>query len=123
MRPSFVSVRQNSALSEATAMSQVATRPTPPARCTELADRTRKAQPDVDLDVHLYSDSHHGFDSTQPVRFRSDVSSGVSPKGVHSGGNRTARSAALAEIDAFLASRIGPARNPGSPPPGTPTLR
>jgi dienelactone hydrolase len=96
---------------------------TPPGRCTELADRTRKAQPDVDFDVHLYSDSHHGFDSTQPVRFRRDVSSGVSPKGVHSGGNRTARSAALAEIDAFLASRIGPARNPGSPPPGTPTLR
>ena len=96
---------------------------TPPGRCLELAERTRKAQPDVDLDVHLYSDSHHGFDSTQPLRFRVDVSNGVNPKGVHSGGNRTARAAALAEIDSFLVSRLAPARNEASTPPGTPTLR
>ena len=31
IRPSLVSVRQNSAVSDATAMSQAATRPTPPA--------------------------------------------------------------------------------------------
>jgi dienelactone hydrolase len=96
---------------------------TPPGRCIELAERTRKAQPDVDLDVHLYSDSYHGFDSTQPVRFRTDVSNGVSPRGVHAGGNRAARAAALAEIDAFLASRLAPAPGAGSTPPRTPALR
>ncbi|HEX5638686.1 MAG TPA: dienelactone hydrolase family protein [Burkholderiaceae bacterium] len=92
---------------------------TPPGRCTEFAERARKAQPEVDLDVHLYSDSHHGFDSTQPVRFRTDVSTGVSPKGVHAGGNRAARAAALAAIDAFLDSRLGPARGAGATLPGT----
>ena len=96
---------------------------TPPGRCLELAERTRKARPDVDLDVHLYSDSHHGFDSTQPVRFRADVSSGANPKGVHAGGNRTARAAALAEIDTFLGSRLAPARNETPTLTGSPTLR
>lgn len=96
---------------------------TPPERCTELAERTRKAQPDVDLDVHLYSDSHHGFDGTQPVRFRTDVSSGANARGVHTGGNRAARAAALAAIDDFLTSRLGPPRSPAATPPATPSLR
>jgi dienelactone hydrolase len=96
---------------------------TPPERCTELAERTRKAQPDVDLDVHLYSDSHHGFDSTQPVRFRTDVSSGANTRGVHTGGNRAARAAALAAIDDFLTSRLGPPRSPAATPPATPSFR
>jgi dienelactone hydrolase len=80
---------------------------TPPQRCTQLAERTRQAQPGVELDVHLYSDSYHGFDSTQPVRYRRDVPNGVSRTGVHSGGNPAARAAALLEIDGFLASRLG----------------
>lgn len=96
---------------------------TPPGRCTALADRARREQPGIDLDVHLYSDSYHGFDSTQPVRFRKDVSSGVSRNGVHVGGNPAARAAALMEIDAFLASRLGPTLNAASMPPGAPSLR
>jgi dienelactone hydrolase len=96
---------------------------TPPVRCTELAERTWKAEPAVELDVHLYSDSYHGFDSTQPVRFRKDVPNGVNRSGVHSGGNPTARAAALTEIDAFLASRLGPASNATSATAGTSTLR
>ncbi|MGB3429724.1 MAG: dienelactone hydrolase family protein [Burkholderiaceae bacterium] len=95
---------------------------TPPGRCTELADRVRKAQPDVDLDVHLYSDSHHGFDSTQPVRLRADIPNGINRNGVHSGGNPAARAAALAEIDAFLASRLGPPTDAAARS-GTPTFR
>jgi dienelactone hydrolase len=96
---------------------------TPPGRCIDLAERARKEQPGIDLDVHLYSDSYHGFDSTQPVRFRRDVSSGVGRNGVHTGGNPTARAAALMEIDAFLASRLGPTLNAASTPPGAPSLR
>ena len=88
---------------------------TPPARCTEFADRLRAAQPELDLDVHLYSDSHHGFDSTQPVRFRPDIPTGVNRSGVHSGGNAAARAAALSEIDAFLGSRLRPAAHAASP--------
>ncbi|MDH5208118.1 MAG: dienelactone hydrolase family protein [Burkholderiaceae bacterium] len=79
---------------------------TPPARCIELAERTLRSQPDADLAVHLYSDSYHGFDSTQPVRLRLDVRGGVSREGVHVGGNPAARAGALAEVDAFLAARL-----------------
>jgi dienelactone hydrolase len=74
---------------------------TPPSHCIELADRTWRVQPDADIALHIYSDSYHGFDSTQPVRFRRDVKDGV-----HAGGNPTARAAALAEIDAFLAKHV-----------------
>ena len=81
---------------------------TPPARCVQLAERLRQEQPQVELDVHVYSDSYHGFDSTRPVRFRKDVPNGVSREGVHQGGNPAARSAALAEIDAFLSRLVGP---------------
>jgi dienelactone hydrolase len=96
---------------------------TPPGSCTELADRTRKSQPGVDLDVHLYSDSHHAFDGTQPVRFQPDIPNGFNGRGVHSGGNTAARAAALAEMDDFLASRLRPAADAASGPAGTPTLR
>jgi dienelactone hydrolase len=82
---------------------------TPPSHCIELAKRTRSAQPAADFEVQVYADSYHGFDSTQPVRFRSDVKGGV-----HAGGNPAARAAALAEIDAFLASHVN---NPASPAP------
>ena len=95
---------------------------TPPGRCTALAERARKEQPGVELDVHLYSDSHHGFDSTRPVRLRRDITTGVSRHGVHVGGNPTARAAALLEVDAFLASRLGPALN-ASTAPVPPNLR
>jgi dienelactone hydrolase len=75
---------------------------TPPARCVELAERTRSRQPGADLTVRVYADSYHGFDGTLPVRFWGDVSNGVDPKGVHLGANPAARAQAQAEMDTFL---------------------
>jgi dienelactone hydrolase len=85
---------------------------TPPGRCLELAERVRQAQPGVDLEVHVYPDSYHGFDSSRPVRFRAGIPNGTNRNGVHQGGNPEARDAALRELDAFLASRVG--RKPGT---------
>jgi dienelactone hydrolase len=76
---------------------------TPAAPCVELGDRTRSRQPQVDLTVRLYPDSYHGFDGTAPVRYWTDVSSGVDPAGVHLGANPAARAQAQAEMDQFLA--------------------
>ncbi len=76
---------------------------TPPARCEQLAQHTRAAQPDADLTVIVYSDSYHGFDSARPVRFRTGVPNGVDPAGVHAGGNPAARAQAQRELDAFFA--------------------
>ena len=75
---------------------------TPPARCVRLAERTRLAQPDADLTVHVFPDSYHGFDGTAPIRFWTDVSNGVDPNGVHLGANPVTRVQAQAEMDAFL---------------------
>ena len=75
---------------------------TPPARCLQLADRTRERQPTAELTVRVYPDSYHGFDGQAPLRFRRDVSNGVNPDGVHNGGNPVARAEALRELDLFL---------------------
>jgi dienelactone hydrolase len=96
---------------------------TPPEPCSRLADRARQAQPGLEIDVHLYSDSRHGFDSTQPVRFRPNVPNGVSREGVHSGGNPATRVAALREIEAFLAARAGTEQNASSGSPAAPLIR
>ena len=79
---------------------------TPPAPCIGMIDRMRQQQPDADLTLRVYPDSYHGFDRKGPVRVLRDVSNGVDPTGVHNGGNAAARAAALAEFDAFLASRV-----------------
>ncbi len=80
---------------------------TPPASCVTLVDQLKRAQPQASVALHVYPDSYHGFDSTRPVRFRSDVpngvNAGVNKSGVHQGGNPQARAAALAELDRFLA--------------------
>lgn len=81
---------------------------TPPASCLALADRIRARQPGVDLTVRVYEGSVHGFDSAGPVRFWKDIPNGKDPTGVHVGGNPQARTAALAEIDAFLKRTLGP---------------
>jgi len=75
---------------------------TPPERCVQLAERTRKQEPGADLTVHVFADSYHGFDGAAPVRFWKDVSNGVDPNGVHLGANPAARVQAQAEMDAFL---------------------
>jgi dienelactone hydrolase len=94
---------------------------TPPERCARLAERARRAHSDVELDLRLYADSYHGFDSAQPVRFRKGIPNGVNAEGVHSGGNPAAREAALREVDAFLAARLGGAQKAASALP--PTIR
>jgi len=96
---------------------------TPPELCVRLAERIRQAQPGAEIDVHLYSDSHHGFDSTQPVRFRPNVPNGASREGVHSGGNPATRAAALSELDAFLAARAGAEPRALSGSPAVPPIR
>ncbi len=72
---------------------------TPAAPCKEFAQRFEPST----VTVRAYDDSHHGFDSRSPVRFRADVPSGVDKRGVHVGGNPAARAASLAELDRFLA--------------------
>lgn len=78
---------------------------TPPARCTTLAERTRARQPDIDLTVHVYPDSYHGFDGTTPVRLLERVPNGINPAGVHAGANPAAGAQAQAEMDRFF-SRV-----------------
>jgi len=75
---------------------------TPPARCVQLAERTRERQPAAELTVRVYPDSYHGFDGKAPLRFRRDVPNGTDPEGVHAGGNPVARAEALRELDLFL---------------------
>jgi dienelactone hydrolase len=75
---------------------------TPPAPCEDLVARTIDAQPAASIVLRVYADSHHGFDSPRPVRFRTDVRTEVSPLGVHQGGNPRARAEALLEVDRFL---------------------
>jgi dienelactone hydrolase len=75
---------------------------TPPERCVQLAERTRARQPGAEFAVHVYQESNHGFEGNAPLRLRRDVPNGVSPGGVHAGGNPVAREQALAELDRFL---------------------
>ena len=75
---------------------------TPAAPCKDLAERFQSAHPGV-VSVHAYADSHHGFDSRSPVRFRAEMPAGASKRGVHVGGNAVAREASLAQLDQFLA--------------------
>ena len=76
---------------------------TPPARCQQLVERARTAQPEADIATKTYADSFHGFDGMRPVRLRSDVPNGVDPGGAHAGGNPAARVQSQQDMDAFLA--------------------
>lgn len=75
---------------------------TPPAPCLELARRWRAQGAPVA--VEMYAEAVHGFDSTRPVRLRSDIPS--HPAGVHQGGDAAARAAALRSMDNFLARML-----------------
>lgn len=83
---------------------------TPAQPCADLA-RQWQAAPGADITVHRYADSYHGFDGTAPVRLRTEVPNGVSPRGVHQGGNAQARRESLAELDRFW-QRVLLARTP-----------
>ncbi len=73
---------------------------TPAQPCVDFA-QALQARPGSDVTLHVYADSYHGFDGPGPVRLRADVPNGVSPQGVHQGGNPAARVQALAALDAF----------------------
>jgi dienelactone hydrolase len=56
---------------------------TPPQPCLRLASESVR--------VHAFAGAYHGFDSGEPVRFRSDIRLGVKPEGVHAGAHPEAR--------------------------------
>ncbi len=75
---------------------------TPAAPCRELA----KGSPEPKPEIESYVGAWHGFDSSQPVRLRTDVPNGVNPgQGVHVGGNPVAARAARQRLLRFLAAR------------------
>ena len=73
---------------------------TPAAACKRLAEQTQGRKPEVES----YRGAWHGFDSTAPVRLRTDVPNGVSPgKGVHVGGDPKAYAQSRERLLRFLA--------------------
>ena len=74
---------------------------TPAAPCKELAQRFESSHAGA-VTMRTYADGHHGFDRRGPVRFHPDIPAGGDKRGVHVGGNPTAREASLAELDQFL---------------------
>lgn len=78
---------------------------TPAAPCKDLGERFDAERPGAVI-VRSYAGGHHGFDRQSPVRFRADVPAGPDKRGVHVGGNASARDASLAELDRFLAQHL-----------------
>lgn len=85
---------------------------TPAQPCVDFARSLQVRSAGSDIAVHVFEGSYHGFDGTTPVRLRADVPNGVSPLGVHQGGNPQARAMSLAVLDSFwsrvLATRDAP---------------
>lgn len=75
---------------------------TPPAPCAALAAHWRAQGAPVAVEV--YAGAVHGFDSTRPVRLRTDIPS--HPAAVHQGGDAAARAAALRAMDNFLSRML-----------------
>jgi dienelactone hydrolase len=76
---------------------------TPAAPCRALAREATGVPPQIEG----YAGAHHGFDSDQPVRLRTDVPGGVNPgKGVHVGGNGAAWRASRERLLKFLGERL-----------------
>lgn len=76
-----------------------------------LADDWTPAEPCLQLaservTVHAWPDAYHGFDSPDPVIFRTDVRRGVKPEGVHVGGNAQAREQSQALVLDTLRTRF-----------------
>ena len=81
---------------------------TPALPCVEWA-ATFSERADSDVTIHVYEGSYHGFDGTIPVRLRADVPNGTSAKGVHQGGNPSARIHSLAALQSFWSRVFGAA--------------
>jgi dienelactone hydrolase len=75
---------------------------TPAAPCVALGDDAKGHDPPVD--VHVYADSHHGFDAPRgPVRELQNVRG---KETVHVGPNPAARTIAIERTDAFLRAAL-----------------
>jgi dienelactone hydrolase len=77
---------------------------TPAVHCQQLSEAVARSGATTPFRIVVHADSHHGFDGTDPVRFRPDVANG---KGAHSGGNPAARAASMAELMKFLKQVLG----------------
>jgi dienelactone hydrolase len=81
---------------------------TPPQPCVDWGESMRRRGADVNVTV--YPGSYHAFDAPSgTIVHRTDVPNGVNPgQGVHVGPNPAARTAANADVAAFLRSRMAP---------------
>ena len=74
---------------------------TPPQACQRLAAQAADPRPVIET----YRGAYHGFDSTVPVRLRTDVPNGLNPgKGVHVGRNPAALKQSRERLLQFLAA-------------------
>jgi dienelactone hydrolase len=72
-----------------------------------LALARRHAQGPAAMQAIGYEGAYHAFDSSGPVRLRTDVRHGAGgAAGVHVGGDATARPQAYAELRRFLQARL-----------------
>ena len=79
---------------------------TPAIECRRLVERLRGARADAPVEIVVYPDAHHGFDSLALVRVRDNVATTRSGKATV-GGNPVARLQSRERIFAFLAQQFG----------------
>ncbi len=78
---------------------------TPATRCAMLQNAVQARQPDARFRLEIYPGAYHGFDGTSELHVRRDVPAARQGRGVVTvGGDAIARVAALARLDAWLAS-------------------
>ena len=79
---------------------------TPAEPCRRLAEGSRTAG--YPVDIKIYPDAHHSFDSTYPVRYdaRRNNSSSLSGRGATTGGNPDAWEDAKKEVADFFAKHL-----------------
>jgi dienelactone hydrolase len=79
---------------------------TPAPACQRLVAQAGERKPEIEV----YPGAHHGFDSTAPVRLRTDVPNGAHPgQGVHVGGQPEALKRSRERLLRFLAEVTAPA--------------
>jgi dienelactone hydrolase len=79
---------------------------TPAEPCRRLVEASRAAG--FPMDIRVYPDAHHSFDSPTPVRFDPSRSNNSSPtgKGATTGGNPEAWAAAKKEVASFFGQHL-----------------
>lgn len=76
---------------------------TPAEPCRHLAERSRAAGHPVE--IKIYPDAHHAFDSDRPLRYVAQRKNGL---GATTGGNSAAWADALQQVSAFFARHLKP---------------